>query len=325
VADQYGSNLKTFPRLAGLGRFAILAEVEDVDALGKVGGGLPPSLPATAVEEASLLSGETVSQVTDAAGPGLRSSPLVEPASPTWTSSARVADAPADPVVVSAAEVAQGPGPELDLHGEVTAAVSLVQGKRTKVVPVPATGPAKASKKKAVPATPVRKSSRTAGAAAASVMKKAQNMAATKNLELPSVTGTDADFSLLPSLPDTHLSSVVLDSAIVFAPGKGTPQEALQLIRAKELAQASLAALAARKAQETVDRLAREAADQGTSSREDEAPGDGRETTPEASTATGQGSSDEELTLRDLRARARVRRPRITVRKRRGAAIDACR
>jgi hypothetical protein len=78
-------------------------------------------------------------------------------------------------------------------------------------------------------------------------------------------------------------------------------------------------------AQETVDRLAREAADQGTSSREDEAPGDGRETTPEASTATGQGSSDEELTLRDLRARARVRRPRLTVRKRRGAAIDVCR
>jgi hypothetical protein len=151
------------------------------------------------------------------------------------------------------------------------------------------------------------------------MMKKAQNMTATKNLELPPVTGTDADFSILPSLPDTHLSSVLLDSAIVFAPGKGSPQEALQLIRAKELAQASLAALAARKEQASLDRLAREATDQGAPSREDAALGSGTDTTPEASDATGQESSDENLTLHDIRARARVRRPRLTVRKGRGA------
>jgi hypothetical protein len=55
VVDQYGSNIKTFPRLASLGR----SEVDDVDALGKEGGGLPPTLPATGTEEASLVSGET--------------------------------------------------------------------------------------------------------------------------------------------------------------------------------------------------------------------------------------------------------------------------
>ncbi|KAM0865871.1 hypothetical protein ACQ4PT_042977 [Festuca glaucescens] len=323
VADQYGSNIKTFPRLAGLGRFAILAEVDDEAVLGKDGGGLPPSLPATGTAEVSLVSGETASQVTDVVGSWLRSSPTIEPASPTWTSTDMVVDAPVASVVAAGAEACQGPGPTLDLHGEVTAAVSLVQGKRTKVVPVSVKGPAKATKKTAVPATPVRKSSRTAGAAATTMMKKAQNMAATKNLELPPVTGTDADFSLLPSLPDTHLSSVVLDSAIVFAPSKGSPQEALQLIRAKELAQASLAALAARKAQDTLDRQAREATDQGETSREDAASGGGAGTTPEASDATGQESSDEGLTIRDLRARARVRRPRLTVRKGRGVTIEA--
>jgi hypothetical protein len=92
-------------------------------------------------------------------------------------------------------------------------------------------------------------------------------LAAVETHALPPVTGTDADFSILPSLPDAHLPSVVLDNAIVFAPGKGSPQEALQLIRAKELAQASLAALAARKAQESLERLAREASDQGVPSR----------------------------------------------------------
>ncbi|KAK1679478.1 hypothetical protein QYE76_040326 [Lolium multiflorum] len=154
------------------------------------------------------------------------------------------------------------------------------------------------------------------------MMKKAQNMTATKNLELPPVTGTDADFSILPSLPDAHLSSVVLDSAIVFAPGKGSPQEALQLIRAKELAQAALAAMAARKEQESLDRLAREATDQGVSFREDTTLGDGTDTTLEDSDATGQESADEDLTLHAIRARARVRRPRITVRKGRGKKTD---
>jgi hypothetical protein len=68
VADQYRSNIKTFPRLAGLGRFSILAEVDDKGVLGKEGGGLPPSLPATDMEEVSLVSGETASQVTDVVG-----------------------------------------------------------------------------------------------------------------------------------------------------------------------------------------------------------------------------------------------------------------
>jgi hypothetical protein len=133
--------------------------------------------------------------------------------------------------------------------------------------------------------------------------------------------GTDADFSLLPSLPDPLLSSVLLDSAIVFAPGNGSPQEALQLIRAKELAQASLAALATRKAQEMADRLAREATDQGATSREDTDPGGGTDTTPAASDASGQASSDEDVTIGALRARARVRRPRVLLRKGRGVAL----
>ncbi|XP_051196818.1 uncharacterized protein [Lolium perenne] len=188
VADQYGSNIKIFPRLAGLGRFAILAEGDDVVALGKEGGGPPPTLNATVVDEASLASGETLSQITEVVGSGMRSSPTVEPASPTWTSSEMVVDAPAASVAASGVTAGQGSGPALDLHGEVTAAVSLVQGRRTKVVPVAGKGPARATKKTAIPATPVRKSSRTAGTAATSMLKKAQNLAATKNLELPPVT-----------------------------------------------------------------------------------------------------------------------------------------
>jgi hypothetical protein len=104
VADQYGSNIKTFPRLAGLGRFAILAEVEDVvdvDGPGKEGGGLPPTQPDMVLEEGSLASGETVSQVTDTVGPGLGSSPSLLPASPTWTSSVMEVDTPAASAVAT--------------------------------------------------------------------------------------------------------------------------------------------------------------------------------------------------------------------------------
>jgi hypothetical protein len=98
----------------------------------------------------------------------------------------------------------------------------------------------------------------------------------------------------------------------------------LQLIRAKELAQASLAALAARKEQESLDRVAREATDQGVPSREDATLVVGMDTTLEDSDATGQGSADEDLTLQTIRARARVRRPRLTVRKGRGKKTDVC-
>jgi hypothetical protein len=319
VSDQYGSNLLSFPALAGLGRFAILAEVDDGGSLVKQGVVPPPTMMAVGAEETSLVSGETASQVTDLVGSWLKDSPTIEPASPISAAEDMVVEAFAPAGAAAGGGDTQVTEAVMDLHGELTAAISLVQGKRTMVVPAPTEGTTKKARKTTVPATPVRKSSRNAGVAAADVMKKAQSRAAAKNLELPAATGTDSDFSLLPTLPDTHLSSVIVDSGMVFAPGKGLPMEALQLVRAKELAQAALAATAARKARDEQERLTGAAVASGEASGEDVDPPLASEGGLEDSDSGVQASSDDAVTLRNLRVRARERRPRLTVRKGRGS------
>jgi hypothetical protein len=204
------------------------------------------------------------------------------------------------------------------LHGKLSAAISLAQGKRTKVVPAAVEATTKRTNRTTVPATPVWKSARNVGVAATNIMKKAQLLTAAKNLELPTTTGIDADFSLLPSLPDSHLSSVIVDSGMVFAPSSGSPVEALQLVRAKELAQAALAAAAAQKARDEQVRLAMEANVSGAVAILDDAPPVASEDVLEDSDSGVQASLGDNVTLRSLRVRARESRPRLTVRKGRG-------
>ncbi|KAK1632262.1 hypothetical protein QYE76_006577 [Lolium multiflorum] len=217
VTDQYGFNLRSFPALANLGRFAILSEVDEGGRLEKQVEVPPLSQLGVGTEETSLVSEETASQVTDLVGSWIRDSPMIEPASPVSTMEDMVVEPVGSKEAVAGGGSVQQPVAVVDLHGELTATISLAQGKRTKVVPALVEV---ATKRTTVPATPVRKSARNAGVAATSVMKKVQSLAAAKNLELPTTTGTDSDFSLLPSLPDSHLSSVIVDSGMVFAPSK---------------------------------------------------------------------------------------------------------
>jgi hypothetical protein len=86
------------------------------------------------------------------------------------------------------------------------------------------------------------------------MMEKAQQLAADKNLEtVVTNKGVDkgTDFAVLDILPDSHLSSIVKDSCIVFSPSKGSPGEALSIVRAKERVQAALAATTRRLRLET--------------------------------------------------------------------------
>jgi hypothetical protein len=62
----------------------------------------------------------------------------------------------------------------------------------------------------------------------------------------PTTSRKVRDFSVLDLLPDSHLTSVVKDSCIVFSPSEGCPGEALSIIRAKEQVHATLAATARR-------------------------------------------------------------------------------
>jgi hypothetical protein len=126
------------------------------------------------------------------------------------------------------------PASKKDLVREAMVDAPLVQGKRSLAIPY-------ACKKKAVLAA-VRKSGRNGGAdVGASTLEKAQRLAAEKNLETIKDKAKGTDFSILDVLPDSHLSSVVRDSCLLFHPKTGVPGEALSLIRAKEAVQAALA------------------------------------------------------------------------------------
>jgi hypothetical protein len=50
-----------------------------------------------------------------------------------------------------------------------------------------------------------------------------------------------ADFVLLSSLPDDRLLAVASDSGIALLPGVGSAGDLISLVKAKELAQATLA------------------------------------------------------------------------------------
>jgi hypothetical protein len=222
--------------------------------------------PAVVSElEASQLSGETVSQVTDPSSSWLLSSPLsrdagtMAPASPASVVLLGAPISQGGPVSAPILESVTPPrgqevemvpvGPVVgvpDLQREATKAVSLSQGKRSKVVTVGC------SRKPAV-AAPVRKSGRIKGSLASlPAMEKAQRLTAEKNLE------TGNDFIILDSHSDEHIASVLLDSCVTFAPSAGTTCEALSLLRAKEKVQDALAKVAAEK--DLADQVAREAA-----------------------------------------------------------------
>jgi hypothetical protein len=101
-----------------------------------------------------------------------------------------------------------------------------------------------------------RKSKRLNGSAAESVREKAKRVTAEKNLD----TGTSPRLTL-SSRADSCLSKVLADSCIVFNPARGSPGEILDMIRAKELAQASLAEAADCLARVAAEKAAREAAE----------------------------------------------------------------
>jgi hypothetical protein len=198
--------------------------------------------------------------------------------------------------------------PVPDLQLEATKTVYLSQGKRSKVVTV-------GCSKKPAQAAPVRKSGRIKGALAhMSAMEKAQRLTAGKNLE----TGT---FDVLDAHSDDHLSSVLVDSCVMFVPSVGTPGEALSLLRAKENVQAALARVAAEKA-ELEARAAREAAAAPSSqavSGEDAGPVDGTSLggiDDPAVASVGLGGDPGPSCRRPRRACAK--RPSLTVRKGRG-------
>jgi hypothetical protein len=132
-------------------------------------------------------------------------------------------------------------GPVLqDLQKEAQVGTPMARGPRSMAIPYV---------RKATPATTsvVRKSARNAGGASAvSILERAQQLTADKNLENAKVAEKGTDFSVLDLFPDSHLSSVVKESCVIFSPAVGSPGEALSIIRAKEKVQAALAATARR-------------------------------------------------------------------------------
>jgi hypothetical protein len=107
---------------------------------------------------------------------------------------------------------------------------------------------------------------------------------------------------------------VIVDIDIVFAPSKDTLLEALELVRDKEQVQAALAVVAARKVREDLEQRAREAAP-GSASGEDAAPSEAVGEASETTNAECPASSDEDITICNMRAHARERRPLLTVRR----------
>jgi hypothetical protein len=137
-----------------------------------------------------------------------------------------------------------------DLRAEVAVATPIAQGPRSKAVYF--------KRGQSTPASAVRKSARNSSVApGTSALARAQQLTAEKNLEgktaPASAIGKEKgnDFSVLDILSDSHLTSVVTDSCMMFVPSAREPEEALSIVRAKEKVQAAMA--------ETARRLAREA------------------------------------------------------------------
>jgi hypothetical protein len=191
------------------------------------------------------------------------------------------------------------PGVVLPEDGEVVSVVSAVSAVGEKTMP--AATYSRAHKKKGKDnMLSVRKSSRHNKASVnLSVLEKAKRLAADKNLDPGTPHSTSLD-----SLPDARLSNVLVDSCILFNPSRGSPCEILDLVRARELAQASIAAAALKKEREEQLAAAREAEVQVLSPEE----GPMATTDPE-----GVGPS-----TRSKPKRAYAKRPMLSTRKGRG-------
>jgi hypothetical protein len=116
-----------------------------------------------------------------------------------------------------------------------------------------------------IPTSSARRSGRTKGKDAENMLQKAVRVQASKD---PGTLAPSADFVLLSSLPDDRLLAVASDSGIALLPGMGSVGELISLVKAKELAQATLAqaqALASKRAEEENIRAA-EAASNATTS-----------------------------------------------------------
>jgi hypothetical protein len=84
----------------------------------------------------------------------------------------------------------------------------------------------------------------------------------------PGMSAPSADFMLLSSIPDDHLLEVAADSGLALCSGVGVAGDLISLVKAKELAQATLAqaqALIAKRAEEETARAAAAARDTSTS------------------------------------------------------------
>jgi hypothetical protein len=249
--DQYGSNLRkdtlpfSFPALEGHGGGKVLLGAEGDEA------GLPG------------LEGSSVSTVSDplpswsvdspsSQGPPAKLARLELVSEPQPKGKELVGEAQGMEVegelVMSDVETGGGQrlqGPVLqDLQKEAQVGTPMARGPRSMAIPYV---------RKATPATTsvVRKSARnTGGASAVSILERAQLLTADKNLENAKenakVAEKGTDFSVLDLFPDSHLSSVVKESCVIFSPTVGSPGEALSIIRAKEKVQAALAATARR-------------------------------------------------------------------------------
>jgi hypothetical protein len=99
------------------------------------------------------------------------------------------------------------------------------------------------------PSSSARCSARTQGSKSESILQKAVRVMAKKNAPgmscLPSLVSSD--FVLLSSRSDAHLIAVAVDVGLAINPSVGSPEELLSLVRAKEVAQALLAAAVEKK------------------------------------------------------------------------------
>nr|XP_051211505.1 uncharacterized protein LOC127328996 [Lolium perenne] len=267
--DQYGSNL-------GLGFRAASREDVESSPLEESMQGATEPLGVVVMDHAEpSLSAETDSQVTDPLASWVAESPSIDepPLKITRLGAALdiqegaaaseeategsvvklVTDAGAVEMVRSGRLEAGGH----DLRAEALANLPLAQGRRSLAVTI-----STRKKKKLVVPTPVRKSGRNQGAAAGTpIMELAQRLAAEKNLETNKAKPKGNTSSALDILSDSHITSVVRDSCLLFHPRVGAPSEAISLIRAKEKVQEALAATRRRlELEEEARAAAREAA-----------------------------------------------------------------
>jgi hypothetical protein len=165
-----------------------------------------------------------------------------------------------------------GVAKKLDLTAEVSAGITVAKGKRSAAVAasplLDTASPSKISKSgsaastvtSSTPTSSARRSGRIKGKDVENMLQKAVRVQASKD---PGTLAPSADFVLLSSLPDERLLAVASDSGVALLPGVGSVGDLISLVKAKELAQATLAqaqALASKRAEEESIRAAEAAA-----------------------------------------------------------------